>query len=450
MQDFCKLTAAEMINKIRNREISARDLIKSHLERIEKIEPKVLAWAYLDKNSALKKAEEIDNKIKNNELGKLSGIPIGVKDVFNTFDMPNEMGSVIWKDYTPGNDARVIYMIREEGAVIPGKTVTAEFAVHAEGKTLNPHNSEFSPGTSSSGSAVAVATCMVPLALGTQTGGSIIKPASYNGVYGMKPSFGLIPRTGVLKTTDTLDTIGFFSRSVEDLKLMLDITRVSGDDYPLIKEHLENESRQKSRNIWKVALVKSHLWKYAEDYAKDALLNFVDKLKENKNIVINEVNLPEGFENVYDVHTLIYDKTLAYYFNKEYSDNINKLSSIIKEIIARGNKISLDDYKIALKKQIDLSLKLDKLFENYDIILTLSTSSHAPKKHRSENLDTSWIWTFCGVPSINLPVFKSPNNLPFGAQIVARKYNDYLLLNFAEFLRKNNYVKDGTFPKIPF
>ena len=450
MENLCKLTATEMINKIRNREVSVTELIKSHIERIEKTEPRILAWTYLDKDSALKQAKEIDNKIVYGKVGKLCGIPVGIKDVFNTFDMPNEMGSPIWKDYTPGNDARVVFVIREEDAVIPGKTVTAEFAVHAEGKTFNPHNKEFSPGTSSSGSAAAVASYMVPVALGTQTGGSIIKPASYNGIYGMKPSFGLIPRTGVLKTTDTLDTIGFFSRSIEDLRLMLDITRVKGDDYPLVKKYLEDESRQKSRNIWKIALVKSHLWNYAEEYAKNALLNFAEKLKENKNIKIEEVNLPDGFENIHDIHTLIYDKTLSYYFNKEYSDNMDKLSNIIKDIIARGNKISSEQYKNALRKQIELSSKLDEFFENYDIILTLSTSAHAPKKGESENLDTSWIWTFCGNPSISLPVFKAPNNMPFGAQIVSRKYSDYLLLNFAEFLTKNNYIKDGTYPELNF
>ena len=450
MENLCKLTATEMINKIRNREVSVTELIKSHIERIEKTEPRILAWTYLDKDSALKQAKEIDNKIVYGKVGKLCGIPVGIKDVFNTFDMPNEMGSPIWKDYTPGNDARVVFVIREEDAVIPGKTVTAEFAVHAEGKTFNPHNKEFSPGTSSSGSAAAVASYMVPVALGTQTGGSIIKPASYNGIYGMKPSFGLIPRTGVLKTTDTLDTIGFFSRSIEDLRLMLDITRVKGDDYPLVKKYLEDESRQKSRNIWKIALVKSHLWNYAEEYAKNALLNFAEKLKENKNIKIEEVNLPDGFEDIHDIHTLIYDKTLAYYFNKEYSDNMDKLSNIIKDIIARGNKISSEQYKNALRKQIELSSKLDEFFENYDIILTLSTSAHAPKKGESENLDTSWIWTFCGNPSISLPVFKAPNNMPFGAQIVSRKYSDYLLLNFAEFLTKNNYIKDGTYPELNF
>jgi len=446
------LSATEMINKIRNKEMSVTELIRAHIAHIEKIESKIQAWTYFDKNLAIKKAEEMDNRIKNNsKVGVFHGIPIGVKDIFNTFDMPNEMGSSIWKDYTPGNDARVVFNIREEDAIIPGKTVTAEFAVHAENKTLNPHNQEFSPGTSSSGSAAAVASYMVPLSLGTQTGGSIIRPASYNGIYGMKPSFGLIPRTGMLKTTDTLDTVGFFARTIEDLRLMLDVTRVKGWDYPFVNKFLEDKDRQlKTKMPWKVAFIKTYVWKYAEQYAKEAILNFVNGLSKNKNIIVEEVELPDGFEKAHEIHTLIYDKTLSYYFNKEYSENMSQLSNIIREIISRGNKITLDQYKEALEKQSELALKLDKFFEKYDIILALSTSAHAPKKGVIENQDTSLIWTMCLVPSISLPVFKAPNNMPFGAQIVARRYNDYFLLNFAEFLRNNNYIKNGTYPDINF
>jgi len=450
--NLVRLSAIELINKIKNKEISVVDVVKVHLNRIDETEPKIEAWTYLDKDSALKQAKEIDDKINNNfEVGSLYGIPVAIKDTFNTFDMPTEMGSQIWQGYTPGNDARVVFNLRQEDCVIPGKTVTAEFAVHAEGKTLNPHNFEFSPGTSSSGSAAAVASYMVPLALGTQTGGSIIRPASYNGVYGMKPSFGLIPRTGMLKTTDTLDTVGFFARTIEDLKLMLDITRVKGWNYPFVNEYLENKQRQtKNKMPWKVAFVKTHVWKYAKDYAKDAIINFSNELSKNKDITIEEIDLPESFEESHKIHTLIYDKTLAYYFNKEYSENMNKLSPIIKEIITRGNKITLDQYKEALQKQKELASKLDQLFENYDIILALSTSDHAPKKGVIEDPDTSLIWTMCWVPSINLPVFKAPNGMPFGTQIVSRRYNDYFLLSFAEFLKQNNYIKNGTFPDINF
>lgn len=440
------LSATELIEKIKNREISVTELIKEHINHINENEGKIQAWAYFDEDIAIKQAQEIDYKLSNNiKVGNLYGIPIGVKDIFNTLEMPNEMGSEIWKGYTPGNDARVIFNIRQEDAIIPGKTVTAEFAVHAENKTLNPHNPKYSPGTSSSGSAAAVASYMVPLALGTQTGGSVIRPSSYNGIYGMKPSFGLIPRTGMLKTTDTLDTVGFFARTVKDLRLMLDNTRVKGWDYPFVNEYLEDNSRQ-NKNSWKVAFVKTHVWSNAKDYVKNAISEFAKTISKDKNIELKEVDLTNELKEVHDVHTLIYDKTLSYYFNKEYSEHINNLSHILREIISRGNKITLEQYKEALEKQKIVSLKMDEFFKDYDIILVNSTSAEAPLKGLLEDKDTCLIWTFCGLPAINLPVFKSPNNMPFGAQIVARRYNDYLLLNFAEYLRKNNYIKDGTYP----
>ena len=180
------------------------------------------------------------------------------------------MGSELWCDFKPGNDARVVYYLKNSGGIIAGKTVTAEFAVHELNETLNPHNVELTPGTSSSGSAVAVALGMVPVAIGSQTAGSIIRPASFCGVYGFKPSFGLIPRTGSLKTTDTLDSIGFFVSHPSDILLVLETIRVHGPNYPLSYRAFKDLSRQnKPRNRpWKVALAKTHTWSHATDYAK--------------------------------------------------------------------------------------------------------------------------------------------------------------------------------------
>lgn len=443
------LSATEAITKIKSKEISLRNLIKSHLDHIKKIEPKILAWSYFDENLALKQLADIEKKISEGKVGMLYGIPVGVKDTFNTYDMPTEMGSSIWKNYTPGNDARVVFRLRQEDAIIPGKTVTAEFAVHAEGKTLNPHDPEYSPGTSSSGSAAAVASYMVPLALGTQTGGSTIRPASYNGIYGMKPTFGLIPRTGMLKTTDTLDTVGFFSRTINDLKLMFETIRVKGHNYPFVEKYLEDKNRQNKKDqSWKIAFVKTHVWKYAKDYVKDSVLSFKDNISKDKKINVEEIDLTDNLKDVHDIHTTIYDKTLSYYFNKEYSEHMNQLSPVLQKIISRGNKISLEQYKETLEKQNEISQEMDNFFKEYDIILINSTSSEAPKKGVIEDPDTCLIWTFCGLPAINLPVFKTKNNMPFGAQIVARKYNDYLLLNFAEFLKNKDYIKNGTYPEI--
>jgi len=446
-EDLCFLTAAELLPRLKNKETSVSDVANSCLRRIELLNDKFKPFVFFDRNIVESQVTNLSKK--TSDFGKLYGIPVAIKDVFNTFDMPTEMGSSIWKGFTPGNDARSIFHIRQEDVLVMGKTVTAEFAVHAEGETFNPHNIDYSPGTSSSGSAVAVATYMVPLALGTQTGGSIIRPASYCGIYGFKPTFGLIPRVGMLKTTDTLDTVGFFSRSVDDLRLMLDSIRVKGKNYPSVNNFLESSSRQlKTGGPWKVALVKSHVWDHAEDYAKESLLNFASKLSENKDIVVEEVELPPIFEKSHDTHTLIYDKTLSYYFNKEYSESIGGLSEILKNIISKGNEINLESYREAINRQVDLVNELDSFFENYDFILTLSTSGQAPKKGVLEKKDTSLIWTLCGNPSVNLPVFKSPISLPFGAQVVARKYNDYFLLNFLKFLKNEGYLRDGTYPDL--
>jgi len=183
------LDATESVRLIKTGEIKVIDLVKSCLERIDQFESTVQAWAYFDPHVTMSKARELDEKLENGtEVGDLFGVLVGVKDIFNTVDMPTQMGSPIWKGFTPGNDARVVHYLRMADAIIPGKTVTAEFAVHTPGPTRNPHNPEYMAGTSSTGSAVAVAANMAPLSIGTQTAGSTIRPASYTGIFGYKPS----------------------------------------------------------------------------------------------------------------------------------------------------------------------------------------------------------------------------------------------------------------------
>jgi len=442
--DLNLLSATEAINKIKNKEISATEYNLACIKRIKEIEDVIKAWVYFDEEKALSQAKKVDDKINKNEsIGKLYGMPVGVKDIFNTADMPTCMGSPIWQGFTPGNDARVVTYIRWADGVIPGKTVTAEFAVHYPGPTVNPHNYEYSPGTSSSGSAAAVASYMVPLALGTQTAGSTIRPASYCGIYGMKPSFGLIPRTGILKTLDTLDHVSFFSRSVDDLYLMFDILRVRGENYPFIQKYLDIplEKGLIKKDNWNVAFVKTPVWEYAEKYAQEAILKYVTKLSDIKNILLEEISLPEDFTEAHNTHELIYTKALSYYFKEEYENHKDKISTLFCEMVEKGRKISIDKYLEGLNKQNDLIHKLDTFFEKYDFIITLSTAGEAPKGlYTRDKKDSCLIWTLCHVPVINLPVFKSPNNLPFGAQIIARRYNDYYLLEFTKFLEREGML----------
>ena len=446
------LSATEAIKLIKYKKISIRDIIAACFKQIERIDNIIKAWVYLDKDYAFKQSEEIDSKISKGKSLVLYGIPVGVKDIINTLDMTNEMGSQIWKGFMPGNDARIITELKTADAIIMGKTSAAEFAVHSLNKTVNPHNPKYTPGTSSGGSAAAVAAYMVPVALGTQSAGSIIRPASYCGVFGFKPSFGLIPRTGVLKTTDSLDQIGFFVRTPDDLKLIFDILRVKGQNYPISHRLLRNKKRQtKERKKWKVGVIKSHLWvwDYIEPYVKDGLSKFINKLSKDNEIEIVEVTLGAEFNSAHQVHDLIYEKTLSYYFKEEYAKQRDLLSRILREMIERGNMVSLEEYLHALDKQASLAKKLDTNFNDIDVILTYSTAGVAMKGlEATDKPDTCLIWTLCGVPVVNIPISKGPNDLPFGMQVIARRYNDILLLNFISYLKERNLIHDGTYPDI--
>ena len=390
--------------------------VENSISTIERLEPALHAWAYFDADLARYNAEHAKD-------GPLHGVPIGVKDIFNTYDMPTQMGSPIWAGFHPGNDARVVHNLRQAGAVIMGKTVTAEFAVHTPGPTRNPHNTEYMAGTSSTGSAVAVAAGMVPMAIGTQTAGSTIRPASYCGVYGFKPTFGLVPRTGMLKTTDTLDTVGMFAKNVSDLRLLFDVLRVHGADYPY-SELAEGEAK----NVQVVVI--GPQWKHIEYYAHAELWNLVAKYG---------CKIFPGFlYNVHCLHSIIYDKTLSYYFREEYKQR-TLVSPTMYAIIERGNAITMDEYEIALAEQASLTAQFDAwMRENkIDILLDLSTGGEALKGLDSvDRPDNCLIWTFLGLPVINIPMFTGPNGLPFGLQAIARKYDDYKLLRFAEEVGK--------------
>jgi len=413
-KELYNLTAIEANHLIRSGEITVQNYIKSIIQRIEKINPSTNAWVHLDSNKVLEHARRLDRYDLSERTSPLFGIPIGIKDIFNTEDFPTSMGSPLWDGFTSGNDARVIYNIRMAEGIILGKTETAEFAVHALGKSKNPYDNVRSPGTSSSGSAIAVATSTVPLALGTQTAGSIIRPASYCGIYGFKPSFGLIPRTGMLKTTDSLDQIGYFARNPQDLELLLDIIRVKGSNYPLVNESLTDEKRQNITNRpWKIKFVKSSVWDKAESYAQKYFLDFINNLSKFKNFDVSEYILPKEFDLAHETHNIIYLKSLAYYFKEELK-NKTLVSKIFYDLAESANKISLNEFDKAISYQAKLIQLLDNAFNDFDIIISLSTTGHAPFRDEKEKDDPSLIWTMCSVPAINMPAIKTEKKFTYG------------------------------------
>jgi Asp-tRNA(Asn)/Glu-tRNA(Gln) amidotransferase A subunit family amidase len=444
-----QLTATEAVTAIGNGTLTVRELIDDCWQRIEQLEGEVGAWIHLDREVVDQQVDALEKKMASGKKGILFGIPVGIKDIFNTEKMPTCMGSPIWEGFTPGNNARAVESLVWQDAVIMGKTVTAEFAVHHPGKTVNPHDYRHYPGTSSSGSAAAVATGMVPAAIGTQTAGSTIRPASYCGIYGFKPSFGTIPRTGVLKTLDTLDHVTVMSRCIDDLKLLFDSMRVKGRNYPYVHRHLDPEEAGGKKRNWRVGFVRTPVWEEAADYVQEAMRTFAGRLGGEAGISVEEVSLPDSFSQVHAIHDLIYSKALSYYFKDEYREYGEQISDVMKTLIEKGRAISHAKYLESLELQNHYADELDHFFDDFDILLSHSTASEAPEGLICEERpDPCLIWTLCRVPSINLPIASAPNGLPFGCQVIAKRYNDYSLLAFCRQLQQQGLVREAPYPAL--
>src|SRR3954468_210264 len=280
-----QLTATEAAQRIRQGRLTAEELVSACLERIRQVEPTVQAWQFLDEEHALSQARSADERRRSGEpVGALCGIPVGVKDIIDTADMPTENGTVLDKGRMPRADAAVVTRLRAAGAVIMGKTVSTECAYFTPGKTRNPHNPEHTPGGSSSGSAAAVAAHMVPLALGSQTNGSVIRPGAFCGAYAFKPTHGLIPRTGVLQLSRALDHVGIFARSIDDLALVAEelIGYDDGDPdtRPRARVPFLEISKEEPPIRPMLAFIKTPPWTKMTDEAKQAFGELVESLGE--------------------------------------------------------------------------------------------------------------------------------------------------------------------------
>ncbi|MDH4199232.1 MAG: amidase [Spirochaetia bacterium] len=443
---FLDQSIPELMQNVERGNLSFKDMVDTTANVINDSEAKTLAWVCFDFEKLRLESEQalLKYKARGRLLG-LDGMPFGVKDIFNTKSFSTQMGSPLWKNFTPGNNARVVDSLLFAGGLVAGKTVTAEFAVHALNETLNPHDSTKTPGTSSSGSAAAVATGMVPFALATQTAGSIVRPASFCGIWGMKPSFGMIPRTGVLKTTDSLDTVGFVAAHAKSLRIILDHTRVKGPDYPFVYKNVDRKgSYPKGKNrSWRVGFIKTHTWNTATPYAQQAIEGLADKISRENGFEVEEINWPDDLHAAHDIHSTIYNKSLSYYFQNERKMD-SHVTPIMLKMIEAGESIKPEEFKLALERQEIFCKKLDQLFTSCDMVLSLGTSSSAPLRGVEELPDPSLIWTLGHLPSIAAPVFRCPDGLPFGAQFVSRRWNDYLLLQGIEELVDRGILPVGS------
>ena len=429
------LSASEGARLIAEGKISSVELVGACLAHIEKVEPAVQAWTFLDPAYALSQARAADEfRLSGSVTGPLHGVPAGLKDIIDTADMPTENGSALHAGRTPSRDAAVARMLRAAGAIVMGKTVTTEFATRTPGKTRNPHDPRHTPGGSSSGSAAAVAAGMVPLALGSQTGGSVIRPASYCGVFAIKPTHGLIPRSGMFQLSRTLDHVGLFARTLEDLALGLE--QVAGHDEG------DPDSRPRPRVPYRaiaaedpplpptLAFVKTPRWSQVAPDAQEAFGELVETLGDR----VEEVELFEG--EALEWARTITDAEVAVNLAREWEAAPTGLSASLRARIERGRAVLARDYLQARARVPSLVAGYTELFEQrYDAILTPAAPGTAPEGLESTGDPMfNTVWTLCGMPAVTVPLMRGANGLPLGVQLVGPRDGDARLLRTARWL----------------
>ena len=431
-----ELSATEASGKIRGGEMTSEELVRACLERIDQIDGEIGAWAHLDPDYALEQARARDTERQRGApQGPLHGIPVGIKDIVDTEDFPTECGTPLHSGRTPSEDATLVAGLREAGTVILGKTVTTELAVYSPGKTTNPHDTAHTPGGSSSGSAAAVACAMVPLSVGTQTNGSVIRPASFCGVFGFKPTHGLISRSGVLTQSPPLDTVGVFARSLDDIALISEVLMTfdanDPDMRPRARPKIAATLAEAPPVEPRLAFVRTPVWDRALDSTKDAMRELIEHLGEN----VDVVDLPAPFDDAHEVHRQIMEAGLAMNMASQYKNGEGVMSTVLREMIERGQTVLATEYNTALARVDDFNEDLDAIFAQYDAILTPSAPGEAP-----EGLETTGdpafctIWTLCGTPALNLPSLVGPKGLPLGVQLVSKNNDDARLFRTARWI----------------
>lgn len=416
------LSATALAQGLRTGIFTAEAVAQSCLARIAAREPAVQAWICLDPDLVLAQARAADRRCAAGvPLGALHGIPVGIKDIIDTADMPTENGTVLHAGRRPAADAALITRLRNAGAIIVGKTVTTELATYAPGKTRNPHHPEHTPGGSSSGSAAAVAAGMVPLAVGTQTNGSVIRPAAFCGVYGYKPTAGLISQAGVLRQSPALDQIGVFARTVDDAALLAEQLM----EQPIVFTAAEAAVPPR------LAYVRTPRWEDATDDTRVAYARLIKVLGDS----VTEVAMPATAAPAWDWHRTVMETEIAENFDAEWQNGKDRLSASLRGQIERGRVTAVADYQHALAQIPLVDALFDDLYSKYDAILTPSVAGTAPRGLGSTG-DPAFctLWTFCGMPAINVPLLHGANGLPLGVQLVGPRMGDARLLRAARWL----------------
>ena len=419
MPPLYTLTAAEAAAAIADGTLTSEALVTACLERIRAREDGVGAWEYLNPEQVLMQARACD---RSSARGPLHGVPVGIKDLIDTADMPTAYGSPIYAGYRPAWDAACVALLRAAGAVIMGKTVTTEFAMFTPGKTANPHNLAHTPGGSSSGSAAAVADNMVPLALGTQTAGSIIRPASFCGVVGYKPTHGQFPVAGIKALSQTLDTLGGMARSVADMALL----RAAFVGGPTRLAALAQPPR--------LGLCRTPQWPHATPATQQALESAARQLT-TAGARVQEVELPAAFAHLAAAQETIQVFEGARCCAYELTKHRQQLSQKLLDLLAPATHISYAAYAEALVLTETCRRQLEAIFANYDVLLVPSAPGEAPAGlEATGNPVFNRLWTLLHTPAVTLPGLTGPNGLPVGVQVIGLPGMDDRLLAIAAWM----------------
>ncbi len=429
--------ASQLAAWIAEGKVELAECVDAFLARISERESDVRAWAFHDPDGVRRQLEEREFERRlGRPKGPLFGLPVGLKDIFDTADMPTEYGAKLHAGRRPTEDSWVARRLRAAGAILMGKTVTAEMACMTPGPTRNPLDPSRTPGGSSMGSAAAVADRMVPLAIGSQTAGSVIRPASFCGVYGFKPSHGLIPRTGCLLQSELLDHVGVFARSIGDLALLAEV--LVGDDpgdpstRPRSALRLPEIADSDPPLPPRFAFVAGPGWDRLEDYVREGMQELAELLGEA--LVAIEPAAP--FQRAVEAHRTIWTGDLSWHYRREYEAGAGAISEPLRALIEEGRGVTAYRYHEARNLRALCRRALETVFADFDAIVTPAALGEAPGLETTGDPVCCTPWTFAGLPAVTLPLLEGPNGLPVGVQLVGAFGDDARLLRTAAWLER--------------
>ena len=431
-----QLTITEAVNLIRSRELSPVELATSLLDRIEALEPSLKAWVYLDRDTVLADARACEQAQSSGQpAGLLPGIPIGVKDIYHTAGIPTTACSRVYADFVPEHDAAPVALLKQAGAIMLGKTVTTEFACMDPSPTINPWNPAHTPGGSSSGSAVAVASLMCPAALGSQTVGSVLRPASYNGVVGFKPSYGRVTRHRVIPVSWSLDTMGWMTRTVADAALLLQAMAGPDPNDPVAPdvEVPDYGAGLVNPGTPRIGVLRQFFYDHADAETRRHTDGIVERLAE-AGAEVEELPLPPSMDTAIEDQQIIMAVEGSSFHEPMYRQQAMDYQPGIRAMIQRGLDTDAVTYSRAMERRQEFITDMRQLAQRVDILLTPSTPTPSlPDLTNTGNTMFQGPWTSCGLPAITLPSGLAGSGLPFGIQLVGSCFGEAELLAAARW-----------------